>query len=66
MRFHSKERFDRSGSNRKYKVYLDGYGHLDLITGKGPSKRNESFYFAESTLGAVRRAVQRSLQKRIE
>jgi arylsulfatase len=26
----------------------------DLITGKGPSKRNEIFYFAESTLGAVR------------
>jgi len=27
---------------------------MDLITGKGPSKRNEIFYFAESTLGAVR------------
>ena len=27
---------------------------MDLITGKGPSKRNEVFYFAESTLGAVR------------
>ena len=27
---------------------------MDLITGKGPSKRNEIFYFAETTLGAVR------------
>jgi arylsulfatase len=27
---------------------------MDLITGKGPSKRSEIFYFAESTLGAVR------------
>ena len=26
----------------------------DLITGKGPSKRHEIFYFAEGTLGAVR------------
>jgi arylsulfatase A-like enzyme len=37
-----------------YKVYLDGYNQMDLITGKGPSKRHEIFYFAESTLGAVR------------
>lgn len=39
---------------RTYKVHLDGYNQLDLITGKGPSKRNEIFYFTESTLGAVR------------
>lgn len=37
-----------------YKVHLDGYNQLDLITGKGPSKRHEIFYFAETTLGAVR------------
>ncbi len=37
-----------------YKVHLDGYNQLDLITGKGPSKRKELFYFAEGTLGAVR------------
>ena len=37
-----------------YKVHLDGYNQLDMITGKGPSKRHEIFYFAESTLGAVR------------
>jgi arylsulfatase len=40
--------------DRSYKVYLDGYNQMDLITGKGPSKRNEVFYFAETTLGAVR------------
>ena len=39
---------------RTYKVHLDGYNQLDLITGKGPSKRTELFYFAEGTLGAAR------------
>ena len=37
-----------------YKVHLDGYNQLDMITGKGPSNRHEIFYFGESTLGAVR------------
>jgi arylsulfatase A-like enzyme len=40
--------------DRTYKVHLDGYNQMDLITGKGQSKRNEIFYFTESTLGAVR------------
>src|SRR5208283_5397103 len=40
--------------DREYKVHLDGYNQLDLLTGKGPSKRHEIFYFTESTLGAVR------------
>jgi arylsulfatase len=40
--------------DRTYKVHLDGYNQLDLITGKGPSNRREIFYFAEGTLGAVR------------
>jgi arylsulfatase len=39
---------------RSYKVHLDGYNQLDLLTGKGPSKRHEILYFAEGTLGAVR------------
>jgi arylsulfatase A-like enzyme len=39
---------------RTYKVHLDGYNQLDVITGKGPSNRHEIFYFAEGTLGAVR------------
>ena len=37
-----------------YKVYLDGYNQLDLLTGKGPTKRHELWYFAESRLGALR------------
>jgi arylsulfatase A-like enzyme len=40
--------------DRTYKVHLDGYNQMDLITGKGPSNRHEIFYFAEGTLGAVR------------
>jgi arylsulfatase len=40
--------------DRTYKVHLDGYNQMDLLTGKGPSKRHEIFYFAETTLGAVR------------
>ncbi|HXO17259.1 MAG TPA: arylsulfatase [Candidatus Dormibacteraeota bacterium] len=40
--------------DRTYKVHLDGYNQLELITGKGPSNRHEIFYFAEGTLGAVR------------
>lgn len=40
--------------DRTYKNHLDSYNQLDMITGKGPSKRNEIFYFGESTLGAVR------------
>jgi arylsulfatase len=41
-------------NGQQYKVHLDGYDQTDLITGRGPSRRNEIFYFAESTLGAVR------------
>ena len=40
--------------DRTYKVHLDGYDQLDLLTGKGPSNRHEIVYFAEGTLGAVR------------
>jgi arylsulfatase len=40
--------------DQTYKVHLDGYNQLDMITGKGPSTRHEILYFAESTLGAVR------------
>jgi len=39
---------------KTYKVHLDGYDQTDLITGKGPSKRNEIFYFTEGTLSAIR------------
>lgn len=37
-----------------FKVHLDGYDQTDMITGKGPSKRHEIWYFAEGTLGAAR------------
>jgi arylsulfatase len=40
--------------DKTYKVHLDGFDQTDLITGKGPSKRNEIFYFTEGTLSAVR------------
>jgi len=39
---------------RTYKVHLDGYNQIDLIAGKGPSKRHEVIYFTEGTLSAVR------------
>jgi arylsulfatase A-like enzyme len=39
---------------QNFKVHLDGYNQLDLITGKGPSARQEVFYFTEGTLSAVR------------
>jgi arylsulfatase A-like enzyme len=39
---------------RTYKVHLDGYDQTDFLTGKGPSKRQEVYYFAEGTLGALR------------
>jgi arylsulfatase len=38
----------------KYKAHLDGYDQRGLISGKGPSKRSEVYYFAEATLGAIR------------
>jgi arylsulfatase len=37
-----------------YKVHLDGYNQMNLLTGKGPSNRHEIYYFGESALGAVR------------
>jgi len=40
--------------DREYKNHLDGFNQMDLITGKGPSKRREFFYFAGPNLGAVR------------
>ena len=44
---------DAAGKN--FKAHLDGYNQLDLLTGKGPGKRNEIFYFdAGSNLNAVR------------
>jgi arylsulfatase len=40
--------------DQTFKVHLDGYNQLDLITGKGPSARHEILYFTEGNLSAVR------------
>jgi arylsulfatase len=40
--------------DRSYKNHLDGYDQMDLLLGKGPSKRHELFYFAGPRLGAAR------------
>jgi arylsulfatase A-like enzyme len=40
--------------DRTYKNHLDGYNQMDLLFGKGPSKRHEVFYFGGPSLGAVR------------
>ena len=37
-----------------YKNHLDGYDQMDLLTGNGPSKRHEIWYFGGPHLGAVR------------
>jgi len=39
---------------RSYKVHLDGQDQMDMLTGKGRSKRHEIFYVTETTLSAVR------------
>ena len=42
-------------NGKDFKVHLDGYNQMDLLTGKGPGKRNEIFYFdAGGNLNAVR------------
>jgi arylsulfatase len=40
--------------DRTYKNHLDGYNQMELLTGKGPSKRHEIFYFGGPQLGALR------------
>jgi arylsulfatase A-like enzyme len=40
--------------DQTYKVHLDGYDQTDLLTGQGPSKRHEIWYFAQTKLGALR------------
>lgn len=39
---------------KTYKVHLDGYNQLDMLTGQGESNRNVLYYFADASLGAVR------------
>jgi arylsulfatase len=40
--------------DRTYKNHLDGYNQLELLHGKGASRRRELFYFAGPRLGAIR------------
>jgi arylsulfatase len=40
--------------DRSYKNHLDGYNQMDLLTGRGPTKRHEVFYFGGANLGALR------------
>jgi arylsulfatase A-like enzyme len=40
--------------DRNYRVHLDGYNQMDLLTGASASKRHEVYYFTEGTLSAVR------------
>lgn len=37
-----------------YKVHLDGYNQMDLITAKGASNRHELYYFTGNTFSALR------------
>ncbi len=37
-----------------YKVHLDGINQMDLLTGKGPSKRHEIVYYEGATMQAMR------------
>jgi arylsulfatase A-like enzyme len=39
---------------KTYKVHLDGYNQLPMLTQGAASGRNEFFYFAEANLGAAR------------
>jgi arylsulfatase len=41
-------------NGKEYKVHLDGYNQLDMLTRGGKSARNELWYFTESTLAAAR------------
>jgi arylsulfatase len=41
-------------NGKKFKNHLDGYNQMDLLSGNGPSKRDEFFYFEGPRLGAMR------------
>lgn len=41
-------------NGKNYKVHLDGYNQMDMLTQGGKSTRNEIWYFTQSDLAAVR------------
>ena len=51
---HSRVVDNKTIGDKTYKVHLDGYNQINMLTGNGPSERHELFYFASSELGAVR------------
>jgi arylsulfatase len=40
--------------DRDYRVHLDGYDQMPMLTGTGPSNRQEFFYFSEATFHGLR------------
>ena len=44
----------KSMNGKTYRVHLDGYNQLDMLTGQGESNRDVIYYFAQHELGAVR------------
>ena len=40
--------------DKTYRVHLDGYNQLPVLTGEGESNRHEIFYFMGPNLGAIR------------
>jgi arylsulfatase len=44
----------KAGDQTYNKIHLDGYDQTDLITGKGPTKRKEFYYFTETKLHGIR------------
>jgi len=41
-------------AGQNFKAHLDGYDQTDMLTGKGPSKRREFFFYGETELNAIR------------
>ncbi len=41
-------------NGKEYKVHLDGFNQMDMLTNSGKSARNEIWHFTESTLAAAR------------
>lgn len=41
-------------AGKEYKVHIDGYNQLGMLTGKEKSKRAEFFYYGENSLNAIR------------
>jgi len=44
----------KAGDQTYNKIHLDGYDQTDMITGKGPTKRKEFYYFTETKLHGIR------------